>query len=148
MSENKQIAKEYIGEIFPIIRSRIMFISAILVLSFFISFTYIIILLLIYTLVKVLRTQQTKKEKAISYFKTAGTLILFLAAIRFLGAWGAGAVLIGISAYFIWKGWPIIRKGLKTGERMVFGKTLDKENWVDTRPKLNMQWKKKKQQNK
>lgn len=138
MSDNSRIAKEFIGEVSPTLGRKILLVAVIVVLGIFISWEYVLILLLIYILFRVMISKDTLKGKVLSFLKSATTLILFFLAVRFLGKWGAGAVLLAIAVYFIWKGWPMIIKGRDAIEKMTFGKTLDKENWVDKRPKLKL----------
>lgn len=138
MSDNSRIAKEFIGEVSPKIGRKILLVAVIVVLGIFISWEYVLILLLIYLLFRVMISKDTLKGKVLSFLKSATTLVLFFLAVRFLGKWGVGAVLLAIAVYFIWKGWPLIMRGVRTGEKMAFGKTLDKENWIDKRPKLKL----------
>lgn len=140
--------RKYLNKIVPLLKSRVLFLAIVVLLIRITSLSYVFIMLVFYSFLKtIIIGKGTYRKRIFSFMKSVLFMVLFYSLYTYLGAWGAIFGLVLISVYFIWKGMPTIIEGRNTIETMIFGKTLDKENWVDTRPKLKkIKWKKEKQQ--
>jgi len=141
---NRKIAANYIKSYLPIFKSRIFLLVAVLLLAYLTSFKYVFVFLLAVIFFKtIIKSKDPAKKKVVSFLKSSVQMSLFFAVIWLAGPIGAVYVLVIIVAYFLWKGRASIIKARNLGEEMMFGKTLDKENWTNERPRIR--WKKKKQ---
>lgn len=141
---NRRIAGNYIKSYLPLFKSRIFLLVAVLLLAYLTSFKYVFFFLLAVIFFKtVIKSKDPAKKRVVRFLKSSIQMSLFFAVIWLAGPIGASAVLLIIVLYFLWKGWAPIIKARNLGEEMMFGKTLDKENWTNKRPRIR--WKKKKQ---
>lgn len=141
---NKKIAGDYIKSYLPLFKSRIFLLLAVILVAYLTSFKYVFVMLLFLIFYQtVIKSKDPAKKRVVNFLKSSLQMSLFFAVIWLAGPIGASAVLLIIVLYFLWKGRAPIIKARNLGEEMMFGKTLDKENWTNERPRIR--WKKKKQ---
>jgi len=64
-------------------------------------------------------------------------VVVFIHAFLYLagfGWWGFVAANFLLAAYILWARWERFMKAIRDVEEMIFGKSLDKENWINEKP--------------
>jgi len=105
--------------------------------NIYISGLTLLVLSFTYLLIKSIR--EKKKPLIKQYFVSAITITIFFTIAYYLGGYGVvGMVMLilGVVLYKLFVRRSQMMKGMREVETMMFGKSLDKNNWVDEKPRL------------
>ena len=128
----------YSKKTFSLFKNRFMIILIILLLGKLISFRYMIMLFVIY--IFYLSFISPKRSNSVitqmtNCAKGLGTLAFFIIMFRLIGVIGLIAFIVITSIFLIIKRFHLIIEGRNLIEESIWGKTLNKENWINERPK-------------
>ena len=137
-AEQKQKIVNYTKKTLSLFKNRFIIILIIIMLGKLISFQYMILLFIIYIFYYSFISPKRSNKITLQVFnfsKGIVTLAFFVLMFRLIGLIGVFIFILVTSFYLIILRWRLIIDGRNLIEESIWGKSLNKENWINEKPK-------------